>query len=68
MCIEFENKDSALTENCFIVQKNCGVYGWYGLTYFEVAMDGSTLQDLYDLKDCIDAMIKEVERLNENKG
>jgi hypothetical protein len=27
-------------------------------------MDGSTLQDLYDLKDCIDGMIKEVERLN----
>ena len=63
MFTEFENKDLVLAENCFITHKNCGVYGWYGLTYFEIGMDGSTLQDLYDLKDCIDAMIKEVERL-----
>ena len=50
-------------ENCFIDKNNVGVYGWYGLTYFEVAMNGSTLQDLYDLKECVDTMIKEVERL-----
>lgn len=64
MNTHFENKDLVLMENCFITHNKCGVYGWYGLTYFEVAMDGSTLQDLYDLKNCIDGMIKEVERLN----
>ena len=63
MNIEFENKDSVLTENCFVTQENCGVYGWYGLSYFEIGMKGSTLQDLYDLKDCVDAMVKEAERL-----
>lgn len=64
MKTHYEDKDLVLRENCFITHSNCGVYGWYGLTYFEVAMNGSKLQDLYDLKDCIDAMIKEVERLN----
>lgn len=65
MNVQFENKDLVLKENCFITNNECGVYGWYGLSYFEVAMRGSKLQDLYDLKDCIDAMIEEVKRLNE---
>ena len=64
MNIQFENKDLVLKENCFITNKQCGIYGWYGLSYFEFAMNGSTLQDLYDLKECVDAMVKEVERLN----
>ena len=67
MKVQFENKDRVLMENCFIDKNNVGVYGWYGLTYFEVAINGSTLQDLYDLKECIDTMIKEVERLGVDK-
>ena len=64
MKTHYENKDLVLKENCFITHNNCAIYGWYGLTYFEVEMNGSKLQDLYDLKDCINAMIKEIERLN----
>lgn len=64
MNIQFENKDLVLKENCFITNDKCAIYGWYGLSYFEVTFNGSTLQDLYDLKECVDAMVKEVERLD----
>lgn len=68
MNIQFENKDSVLKENCFITGENCGIYGWYGLSYFEVILNGTTLQDLYELKECVETMIEEVERLNKIQG
>ncbi len=65
MKIQFENKDSVLMENCFIDKNKIGVYGWYGLTYFEIGLP-TTLgkKDIYDLRDCLNDMIKEIERLN----
>lgn len=67
MQIERENVNQPLKENCFITKNNTGVYGFYGLTYIEIGFQGSTLQDLYDLKECVDTMIKEVERLGVDK-
>ena len=63
MKIEFENKDRILKENCFISKNNVGVYGFYGLNHIEIGFDGNTEQDLYDLKECVDKMIEEIERL-----
>lgn len=60
--IEIENKDRVLCENCFITKNNVGVYAWYGFEYIEFATCSSK-QDLYDLKECIDAMIEEINRL-----
>ena len=64
MKIAFENKDRILKENCFIEKNNAGVYGFDGLNYIEVGVEGNKVQDLYDLKECIDKMIEEIERLS----
>ena len=63
MMIKIENKDRVLMENCFITKNNTAVYGFYGLSYIEIGFEGSTIKDLYDLKECVDTMIKEIERL-----
>lgn len=73
MEIKFENKDKVCMENCDIIKNHVAVYGFYGLTYFEIGHDngddfynGLSLlnkTDLYDLKECIDKMIEEIERL-----
>ena len=73
MNITFENKNKDLMENCYMCKNNVEVCGWYGLTYFEIVIsDGdiislSNREDLYDLRDCINKMIKEIERL-ERRG
>lgn len=67
MKIEKENVNQPLMENCFITKNNTEIYGFYGLTYIEIGFQGSTIKDLYDLKECVDAMIKEIERLGVDK-
>lgn len=63
--IKIENKDRVLMENCFVDKNDVGVYGWYGLTYFEIGVPNSMKEkDIYDLRDCLNDMIKEIERLN----
>ena len=66
MEIEFENKDKPLMENCFISTEKLSVYGWYGLSRFEVNFDLNWFnrEELYELKECLDTMIKEIERLD----
>ena len=70
MEIKFENKDKVCMENCDIIKNRIGVYGFYGLTCFEIGLDDGynslsllDKKDLYDLKECIDKMIEEIERL-----
>jgi len=65
MKIEFENKDMPHKENMFIVDDVVGVYGWYGLNYFEISVEDGWYdrERLYRLKGCIDTMIREIERL-----
>ena len=67
MKIERENVNQPLMENCFITKNNTAIYGFYGLSYIEIGFEGSTIKDLYDLKECVDAMIKEIERLGVDK-
>lgn len=63
MKIERENVNQPLMENCFITKNNTAVYGFYGLSYIEIGFEGSTIKDLYDLKECVNAMIEEIKRL-----
>lgn len=66
--INVENKDMILKENMFIQKNNVEVNGWYGLTYFELELNEPLRrQDLYDLRDCLNAMIAEIERLEEER-
>lgn len=67
MNIEFENKDKPLKENYFVSTEKVGVDGWYGLSRFEIRIDDLNWlnrEELYELKECIDAMIKEIKRLD----
>ena len=63
MKVVIENENKCLSENCYITENNVGVYGWYGLEHFEIKFDGWSKNDLYDLKKCIDEMVKEIEKL-----
>lgn len=68
MNIEFENKDKPLMENCFITTERVNISGWYGLSRFEVETKLNWFwlnrEELYELKECLDTMIKEIERLD----
>lgn len=64
--VEKENINQPLQENCFITKNNVGVYGFYGLRYIEIDFQGTTIKDLYDLKECVDEMVAEYERLMKN--
>lgn len=68
MKIRTENKDRVLMENHFIEDDNMGVYGWYGLTYFEVEVDDTNIslseEEFEKLFELMQEMKKEVDRLN----
>ena len=64
---KFENKDRVLMENAFFTQDNIGVYGWYGLDYFEIEnktdfinLNRNEFLTLYNL---VVEMKKEIDRL-----
>ena len=65
MKIKLENENTPAMKNCFITDGEIGLYGFYGLTYFELGIsnEGVTLskEQLYALKSCIDRMIAEIE-------
>ena len=66
MKIKLENENTPVMKNCFITDGEIGLYGFYGLTYFELVIsnEGVTLskEQLYALKACIDRMIAEIEK------
>lgn len=65
---KFENKDRVLMENAFFTEGNIGVYGWYGLDYFEVG-DGNeefmslNRNEFLTLYNLVTEMKKEIDRL-----
>lgn len=65
MTKRIENADKVLMENAFFEKNRCGCYGWFGLEYFEIDFPstGNSIEDLKDLRDCIDAMIAEKNRI-----
>jgi hypothetical protein len=66
--INVENQNMILKENMFIQKNNVEVNGWYGLTYFELELNEPLRrQDLYDLRDCLNTMLAEIERLEDER-
>ncbi len=67
MKVKLENENTSAMKNCFITDKEIGLYGFYGLTYFELEVFNEEIitlskEQLYALKACIDRMIAEIEK------
>lgn len=66
MKVKLENENAPAMKNCFITDGEIGLYGFYGLTYFELGISNENVtlskDQLYALKACVDRMITEIEK------
>lgn len=60
MRIEIYEKDNLKT--CLITKNNCMVSAWNDFEYFEIKLKENKIDDLRDLKDCVEEMIKQKRR------
>lgn len=69
MTIKVENENNIGSENVFVHGNNVGVYGWYGLSYFEIGQrNGDTLNlnetEFNELYIAMQEMKKRVDKLH----
>lgn len=68
MIIRVENENNVGSENVFIDTNNIGVYGWYGLSHFEIGHQGDNLSlnetEFNELYLAVVEMKKKIDKLH----